>query len=314
LRELQVEMIDRFGLLPEPAKNLFRIAGYKQQRARSACARSTSARRRLGHVRARHARRAGDADPLRAAALAHARLEGGTQIALHAETGEGRAAFRCSRAVARGSAETCCYTAPMKPPKKSSSLVVLALALLTLTASAQQSTQVLQSYDVELLDLSHAQPERPRPRNGAWKLPKQASDSRFRKTSPSRSRAARLRRQRRRASGTGAGRFKLTGSTDTLRRSRNYQPLAHFGWTQPGYARNDAKLLTINSLVPAGSGIVGQVALTRGRYLHLTLDLVYDARARPASRRSVSCCARAGGCAATSGTISIRRSSASSRS
>jgi transcription-repair coupling factor (superfamily II helicase) len=30
LRELQVEMIDRFGLLPQPAKNLFRIAGYKQ--------------------------------------------------------------------------------------------------------------------------------------------------------------------------------------------------------------------------------------------------------------------------------------------
>jgi transcription-repair coupling factor (superfamily II helicase) len=30
LREMQVEMIDRFGLLPEPAKNLFRIAGYKQ--------------------------------------------------------------------------------------------------------------------------------------------------------------------------------------------------------------------------------------------------------------------------------------------
>ena len=31
LRELQVEMIDRFGLLPEPAKNLFRIASYKQK-------------------------------------------------------------------------------------------------------------------------------------------------------------------------------------------------------------------------------------------------------------------------------------------
>ena len=30
-------------------------------------------------------------------------------------------------------------------------------------------------------------------------------------------------------------------------------------------------------MVPAGSGLVGQVALTRGRYLHLTLDLVYDA-------------------------------------
>jgi transcription-repair coupling factor (superfamily II helicase) len=30
LRELQVEMIDRFGLLPPPAKNLFRIAEFKQ--------------------------------------------------------------------------------------------------------------------------------------------------------------------------------------------------------------------------------------------------------------------------------------------
>ena len=31
LRELQVELIDRFGLLPAPAKNLMRIAGIKQQ-------------------------------------------------------------------------------------------------------------------------------------------------------------------------------------------------------------------------------------------------------------------------------------------
>jgi transcription-repair coupling factor (superfamily II helicase) len=30
LRDLQVEMIDRFGLLPPPAKNLFRIAEFKQ--------------------------------------------------------------------------------------------------------------------------------------------------------------------------------------------------------------------------------------------------------------------------------------------
>ena len=31
LRELQVELIDRFGLLPAPAKNLMRIAGIKQR-------------------------------------------------------------------------------------------------------------------------------------------------------------------------------------------------------------------------------------------------------------------------------------------
>ncbi len=33
LRELQIEMIDRFGLLPEPVKNLFNITGLKQQAA-----------------------------------------------------------------------------------------------------------------------------------------------------------------------------------------------------------------------------------------------------------------------------------------
>ncbi len=33
LRELQVEMIDRFGLLPEPCKNLFRCARLRQRAA-----------------------------------------------------------------------------------------------------------------------------------------------------------------------------------------------------------------------------------------------------------------------------------------
>jgi hypothetical protein len=32
-------------------------------------------------------------------------------------------------------------------------------------------------------------------------------------------------------------------------------------------------------MVPADSGLRGQVALSRGRYLHLTVDLVYDAPA-----------------------------------
>ena len=34
LRELQVEMIDRFGLLPEPVKNLFAIAELRQRAER----------------------------------------------------------------------------------------------------------------------------------------------------------------------------------------------------------------------------------------------------------------------------------------
>ena len=85
LRELQVEMIDRFGLLPEPAKNLFRIAELQAGRARARPAQDRRRPgRRLGDVRARHARRAGDADPLRAAALAHAPAGRRHEIALHA--------------------------------------------------------------------------------------------------------------------------------------------------------------------------------------------------------------------------------------
>ena len=81
--------------------------------------------------------------------------------------------------------------------------------------------------------------------------------------------------------------YKLTAIADTLRRSRNYQPLAHVGWTQPGFARNSAQYFSIVGLVPQGSGITGQVALSRGRFLHLTLDLSYDApamAAEPAQR------------------------------
>ena len=157
--------------------------------------------------------------------------------------------------------------------------LIALLSVATLTASAQQATttQVLQNYDVELLVFRtlnpNASPEE-------WSMEAAAAGQRlaipddepspFASSEPAPITTTSF-------PALAPARFKLTGIYDTLRRSRNYQPLAHFGWTQPGYARNDAKLLTINSLVPAGSGIVGQVALTRGRYLHLTLDLVYDA-------------------------------------
>lgn len=71
-----------------------------------------------------------------------------------------------------------------------------------------------------------------------------------------------------------ASKFKLTAIEDTLRRSRRYQPLAHFGWTQPGYARGDARFMPLDSLMGSNaSGLSGRIALARGRYLHLTLDL-----------------------------------------
>lgn len=78
-----------------------------------------------------------------------------------------------------------------------------------------------------------------------------------------------------------AAKMKLTAIEETMRRSRAYRPIAHVGWTQPGFARNSAKYLSVNSLVPSAAGLQGQIALSRGRYLHLTLDLVYDAAATP---------------------------------
>ena len=155
-------------------------------------------------------------------------------------------------------------------------ILIALLSAATLTASAQQ-TQVLQSYDVELLIFrtlnSNASPEE-------WSMEAAAAGQRlaipedepspFTSNEPAPTTTATF-------PALPPAKFKLTATFDTLKRSRNYQPLAHFGWTQPGYPRGDAKYLPINSMVPAGSGLQGQVALSRGRYLHLTLDLVYDA-------------------------------------
>jgi hypothetical protein len=81
-----------------------------------------------------------------------------------------------------------------------------------------------------------------------------------------------------------ASKMKLGAIEDTLRRSRNYRPLAHFGWTQPGYARDAAPSISIDGWVPAGSGLSGEVALSRGRYLHLTLDLAFTPPDAPGER------------------------------
>jgi len=157
--------------------------------------------------------------------------------------------------------------------------LIALLSVATLTASAQQATTpaVLQNYDVELVVFRtlnpNASPEE-------WSMEAAETGQRlaipedeptpFASNEPAPTTTATY-------PALPPAKFKLQAIADTLKRSRNYQPLAHFGWTQPGYPRDDAKYLPINSLVPAGSGLVGQVALSRGRYLHLTLDLVYDA-------------------------------------
>jgi hypothetical protein len=143
-------------------------------------------------------------------------------------------------------------------------------------ASAQQSSPPLQNYDVELVifrNLSDkATPE-------AWGL--EAGEAGQRLAIPDDESTPTAPRPEVPAATTAfpalpSAKFKMAGIEEALRRSRNFQPLAHFGWTQPGYPRDDARFLAIQPLVPGSSGLVGQIALSRGRYLHLTLDLVYQ--------------------------------------
>src|SRR4030095_14987971 len=110
------------------------------------------------------------------------------------------------------------------------------LGVATLTASAQQATPVLQNYDVELLIFRtlnpNASPEE-------WSMEAAAAGQRlaipedepepFSTSAPAPTTTSSF-------PALAPAKFKLTATYDTLRRSRNYQPLAHFGWAPPRYA------------------------------------------------------------------------------
>jgi hypothetical protein len=152
-------------------------------------------------------------------------------------------------------------------------ICIFAVLLAGGAASAQQPG--LQSYDVELVIFQHlGSSESPE----SWALESAAAGERMsipdEEPTPFSAQSA--------APPTTAAfpalapaKFKLTAVEDTLRRSRKYRPLAHIGWTQPGFPRTEAKYFPLSSLVDPSTGVVGQVALSRGRYLHLTLDLVF---------------------------------------
>lgn len=156
---------------------------------------------------------------------------------------------------------------------------VLGIAALTLFASASAQQSGLQSYDVELIIFrtlaANASSEEWRVESGtatAGHLATVEEDAPDGEqviapppTAPKMTFPA-----------LAQSKFKLTAIADTLRRGRNYQPLAHFGWTQPGFPRGEARYMSVDGMVPASTGISGQIALARGRYLHLTLELTYD--------------------------------------
>ena len=155
-------------------------------------------------------------------------------------------------------------------------LFVAALLALTIVPASAQQGAALQSYDVELVifrNLSDkASPEE-------WSLEANAAGERL--AIPDDEAAPVAAPIDPAATPTTfpalpQAKFRMNGIEESLRRSRNFQLLTHFGWTQPGYPRDAARFIAIQPMVPGSSGLLGQIALSRGRYLHLTLDLVYQ--------------------------------------
>jgi hypothetical protein len=157
-------------------------------------------------------------------------------------------------------------------------LKTAAIVLLALTAGAtgaQQSTSAVQSYDVEVVVFrilsGSGTPE-------VWSAEKGLQPQQL--TVPDDESPGAITAAPPIATTTETfpalppARFKLTAIEDTLRRSRNYQSLGHFGWTQPGFPRTEAHYMSIDSQVTGG--LTGRVALSRGRYLHFTMDLILN--------------------------------------
>ena len=90
--------------------------------------------------------------------------------------------------------------------------------------------------------------------------------------------------------------LKLGTEYRKLRAVAAYEPLAHVGWIQPGLAENDAvpiDLVTHGVLNPRGT-----VRVHLSRFLHITLDLTYQAKESAAPGVAT---ARDGGSAANAG-------------
>lgn len=153
---------------------------------------------------------------------------------------------------------------------------MLAFAMLLGPTSAQQVVSEVPHYDVEIIIFRHLSSEAT---DELWTLELSRSeglDIPAEDATPFDPPAQSTERMTQTFPALAAGRMKLTAIEEALRRSRNYRPLAHFGWTQPGFARDSAPSISIDDFVPASSGVTGEIALSRGRYLHLTLNLAFS--------------------------------------
>lgn len=77
--------------------------------------------------------------------------------------------------------------------------------------------------------------------------------------------------------------YRLGGVDAALARSRGYELIRHLGWTQTATARGAGLAVELGDIAPDGEPLRGTVALERGRYLHLRLDLAYTPAVPPSS-------------------------------
>lgn len=68
--------------------------------------------------------------------------------------------------------------------------------------------------------------------------------------------------------------YRLSGVWQALKGSREYRPLRHLAWTQPGETPRGAPVVLVGEEPEAA--VRGLVQITRGRFLHARVDLVYD--------------------------------------
>lgn len=84
-----------------------------------------------------------------------------------------------------------------------------------------------------------------------------------------------------------AGSLRLGGVVTRLQRSRIYQPLLHYGWSQVVLREAVARPVPLPTDALA-QGLAGYVTVYRGRYLHVGLDLQLRDRADPEGATAVT--------------------------
>ena len=70
--------------------------------------------------------------------------------------------------------------------------------------------------------------------------------------------------------------FELIETYEHLERLDAYEPLMHFGWTQPTYPNEEVETRPLSAFATPPAGLEGELTLYLSRYLHLAIKLQLD--------------------------------------